>query len=127
MALRATDLADKLVEDNQARVEVGTLAAVHRPGAGGSGDAAAETAVAEATLQTAELALSAISSAARRPAVGLTSSRGLALAGPFANRHRWRDRRALTDRNRHPQRKKNLESNDVQVRFFTDQGKPAVA
>ena len=58
VAQRATDLADKLVEDNQARVEVGTLAPLDIVQAQAEAATRRQNlAAAEATLQTAELAL----------------------------------------------------------------------
>ena len=58
VAQRALQLADKLVEDNRARVEVGTLAPLDIVQAEAEAANRRQTlAVAEATLQTAELAL----------------------------------------------------------------------
>ena len=58
VAQRATDLADKLVEDNQARVEVGTLAPLDIVQAQAEAATRRQNlAAAEATLQTAELSL----------------------------------------------------------------------
>ena len=58
VAQRALQLADKLVEDNKARVEVGTLAPLDIVQAEAEAANRRQTlAVAEATLQTAELAL----------------------------------------------------------------------
>src|SRR5687767_8473088 len=58
VAQRALQLADKLVEDNKARVEVGTLAPLDIVQAEAeSANRRQAVAVAEATLQTAELAL----------------------------------------------------------------------
>src|SRR5690606_5702563 len=58
VAERALALADKLVEDNRARVEVGTLAPLDIVQAEAEAANRRQTlAVAEATLQTAELAL----------------------------------------------------------------------
>ena len=58
VALRATELADKLVEDNQARVAVGTLAPLDIVQAQAEAATRRQNlAAAEATAQTAELAL----------------------------------------------------------------------
>ena len=58
VAQRATELADKLVEDNQARVEVGTLAPLDIVQAQAEAATRRQNlAAAEATAQTAELAL----------------------------------------------------------------------
>ena len=58
VARRATELADKLVEDNQARVEVGTLAPLDIVQAQAEAATRRQNlAAAEATAQTAELAL----------------------------------------------------------------------
>ncbi len=58
VAQRATELADKLVEDNQARVEVGTLAPLDIVQAQAEAATRRQNlAAAEATAQTAELSL----------------------------------------------------------------------
>ena len=58
VAQRAMDLADKLVDDNQARVEVGTLAPLDIVQAQAEAATRRQNlAAAEATAQTAELAL----------------------------------------------------------------------
>src|SRR6185503_13324609 len=58
VARRALELADKLVEDNQARVEVGTLAPLDIVQAQAEAATRRQNlAAAEATAQTAELAL----------------------------------------------------------------------
>ena len=61
VAQRATELADKLVEDNQARVEVGTLAPLDIVQAQAEAATRRQNlAAAEAAAQTAELALEAL-------------------------------------------------------------------
>ena len=91
VAQRALQLADKLVEDNRARVEVGTLAPLDIVQAEAEAANRRQTlAVAEATLQTAELSL-------KRYIVGGTRRSALA-AG--ASTHRSAESRTGADRHR---------------------------
>ncbi len=78
VAQRATDLADKLVEDNQARVEVGTLAPLDIVQAQAEAATRRQNlAAAEATLQTAELVAEALHRQRhRRPDVAADAASG---------------------------------------------------
>ena len=129
VARRALSLAERLVEDNEARVEVGTLAPLDIVQAQAEAATRRQTlAAAEATASTADLAL-------KRFLVSGTED-------PL-----WRQeivpvdvpsleapptdveaavRRAITERTDIAQSRKNLETNDVNIRYFRDQSMPAL-
>lgn len=129
VARRALSLADRLVEDNEARVEVGTLAPLDIVQAQAEAATRRQTlAAAEATASTADLAL-------KRFLVSGTED-------PL-----WRQeivpvdvpsleapptdveaavRRAITERTDIAQSRKNLETNDVNIKYFRDQSMPAL-
>ena len=131
VARRALSLADRLVEDNQARVEVGTLAPLDIVQAQAEAATRRQTlAAAEATASTADLAAQALPGEWHRrsavatgdscrwtcPSTGAAADRrrGPRSAGPSAERTD-----IVTSR-------KNLESNDVNIRFFKNQSLPAL-
>jgi outer membrane protein len=129
VAQRAVQLADKLVEDNKVRVEVGTLAPLDIVQA----EAEAATrrqalAAAEATLQTAELALKRfIVSGTDDPLwrqelrpVDLPSLEAPAIDIEGAVR------RALERRTDLMNARRNLQTSDVSLRFFKSQTLPDV-
>jgi outer membrane protein TolC len=129
VAQRSLDLAQKLVEDNQARVEVGTLAPIDVVQAEAEAANRLQTvAQAEATLATAQLALKRfIVSGTNDPLwteelraidVPILDSVPLDLEGAV--------RRALERRTDLATARKNLDSNDVTLRFWSNQRLPAV-
>lgn len=129
VAVRATELADKLVVDNQARVEVGTLAPLDIVQAQAEAATRRQNlATAEATAQTAELALKRyIVSGTDDPLwrqtlrpVDLPSLQVPSLDVEAAVRQ------ALSARTDINTSRKNLDSNDVSLRFFRNQALPAV-
>jgi len=129
VAQRATQLADKLVEDNQARVEVGTLAPLDIVQAQAEAATRRQNlAAAEATAQTAELALKRYLVSGTddplwrqtvRP-VDLPSLQAPSLDVEGAVRE------ALSARTDITTSRKNLDSNDVSLRFFRSQSLPAL-
>jgi len=129
VAQRATELADKLVEDNQARVEVGTLAPLDIVQAQAEAATRRQNlAAAEATAQTAELALKRYLVSGTDDPMWRQVLRPVDLPslGPAPTDIEGAVRHALAERTDVLTAKKNLDSNDVLVRFYADQGKPAV-
>ena len=129
VALRATELADKLVVDNQARVEVGTLAPLDIVQAQAEAATRRQNlASAEATAQTAELTLKRyIVSGTDDPLwrqtlrpVDLPSLQAPTLDVEAAVRQ------ALSARTDINTSRKNLDSNDVSLRFFRNQSLPSL-
>jgi outer membrane protein len=129
VAQRALQLADKLVEDNRARVEVGTLAPLDIVQAEAEAANRRQTlAVAEATLQTAELSL-------KRYIVGGTEDPlwrqelqpiDLPSLEPAPTDIEGAVRRALERRTDLMNARKNLQSSDISLRFFRNQTLPDV-
>jgi outer membrane protein len=129
VAQRAVQLADKLVEDNKVRVEVGTLAPLDIVQAEAeAANRRQALAAAEATLQTAELALKRfIVSGTDDPLwrqelrpVDLPSLEAPAIDIEGAVR------RALERRTDLINARRNLQSSDVSLRFFKSQTLPDV-
>lgn len=129
VAMRATELADKLVVDNQARVEVGTLAPLDIVQAQAEAATRRQNlASAEATAQTAELTLKRyIVSGTDDPLwrqtirpVDLPSLQAPTLDVEAAVRQ------ALSARTDINTSRKNLDSNDVSLRFFRNQSLPSL-
>jgi outer membrane protein TolC len=129
VAQRALQLADKLVEDNKARVEVGTLAPLDIVQAEAeSANRRQAVAVAEATLQTAELALKRyIVSGTEDPLwrhelrpVDLPSLEPAPTDIEGAVRHSLERRTDLISSRR------NLQSSDISLRYFRNQTLPEV-
>jgi outer membrane protein len=129
VARRSLDLADKLVEDNRVRVEVGTLAPIDIVQA--EAEAASRRqllAQAEATWQTAELALKRlIVSGTEDP---LWSSTIVPIdrprIEPVAIDLTGAVRTALTQRTDLDQARRQLESSNVSLRFLHGQTLPGV-
>lgn len=128
VAQRATELADKLVQDNQARVEVGTLAPLDIVQAQAeSATRRQNLAVAEATAQTAELTLKRFLVSGTDDPLWRQTIRPVDLPslGPAPSDIDGAIRRALAERTDVISAKKNLDSNDVSLRFFKNQSMPA--
>ncbi len=129
VARRALALADRLVEDNQARVEVGTLAPLDIVQAQAEAATRRQTlAAAEATASTADLAL-------KRFLVNGTEDPlwrqelvpvDVPSIQPPPTDVESAVRRAITERTDITTSRKNLETNDVNMRFFKNQSLPAL-
>jgi outer membrane protein TolC len=129
VAKGALDLSEKLVQDNQARVEVGTMAPLDVIQAQAQTATNRQTlAQAEANRQTAELAL-------KRMIVGGTDDPLWHAAITPIDRPTFRNetidvetavRKALSDRSDLQAAKKTLESNDITLRYLHNQTLPAV-
>ncbi len=129
VARRALALADRLVEDNQARVEVGTLAPLDIVQAQAEAATRRQTlAAAEATASTADLAL-------KRYLVNGTEDPlwrqelvpvDVPSIQPPPTDVETAVRRAITERTDIATSRKNLETNDVNMRFFKNQSLPAL-
>ncbi len=129
VAQRATELADKLVQDNQARVEVGTLAPLDIVQAQAeSATRRQNLAAAEATAQTAELTLKRFMVSGTDDPLWRQTIRPVDLPslGPAPSDIDGAIRRALAERTDVISAKKNLDSNDVSQRFFKNQSMPAL-
>lgn len=129
VAQRATDLADKLVEDNQARVEVGTLAPLDIVQAQAEAATRRQNlAVAEATLQTAELALKRYIVSGTDDPLWRQTLRPVDLPslGPAPTDVDGAVRKALSERTDITAARKGLDSSDVTLKFFGNQSLPAV-
>ncbi len=129
VAQHATELADKLVQDNQARVEVGTLAPLDIVQAQAeSATRRQNLAAAEATAQTAELTLKRFMVSGTDDPLWRQTIRPVDLPslGPAPSDIDGAIRKALTERTDVISAKKNLDSNDVSLRYFKNQSMPAV-
>ncbi len=129
VAQRATELADKLVQDNQARVEIGTLAPLDIVQAQAeSATRRQNLAAAEATAQTAELTLKRFMVSGTDDPLWRQTIRPVDLPslGPAPSDIDGAIRKALTERTDVISAKKNLDSNDVSLRYFKNQSMPAV-
>ena len=129
VAQRATDLADKLVVDNQARVEVGTLAPLDIVQAQAEAATRRQNlAAAEATAQTAELALKRFLVSGTDDPLWRQTIRPVDLPSlqPAPTDIEGAVRSALAGRTDVLIARKNLYSNDVSIRFFGNQSLPAV-
>jgi outer membrane protein TolC len=129
VAQRALQLADKLVEDNRARVEVGTLAPLDIVQA----EAEAATrrqalALAEATLQTAELTLKRYVVSGTEDPLWRQELRPIDLPSlePAPADIEGAVRHALERRTDLITARKNLQSSDVQLRYFRNNTLPEV-
>ena len=130
VAQRSLELAEKLVEDNQARVEVGTLAPIDVVQAEAEAATRRQTlAQAEATLATAQLALKRyiVSGTSdplwtRRSCAPWTcpqlDSTPIDIEGAV--------RRALDRRTDLEALRKNLDSNDITLRYWRNESRPAL-
>jgi outer membrane protein len=127
VARQSLDLADRLVRDNQTRVEVGTMAPIDVVQAQSQAATAKQNLVtAQATMRTAELAL-------KRLIVGGTSDPNWSVRLDPVDRPGFAVqtfdiegavRRALSERTDLAIAKKNMEVNDVTLKFLVDQLKP---
>ena len=129
VAQRSLDLAQKLVEDNQARVEVGTLAPLDVVQAEAEAANRRQTlAQAEATLATAQLTLKRFLVNGTSDPLWSQELRATDLpqleAPPIDVEAAVRT--ALEKRTDLATARKNLDSNDVTLRFWQNQTRPAV-
>lgn len=127
VARRATDLADKLVEDNQARVEVGTLAPLDIVQAQAEAATRRQNlAAAEATAQTAEIALKRLLVSGTDDPMWRQTLRPVDLPelSPPPADVEGAIRAALARRTDVLNTRKNLDINDVNIRFFRSQALP---
>jgi outer membrane protein TolC len=121
------NLAEQLVKDNQTRVEVGTMAPIDVVQAQSQAATARQTlATVQQTMQTAELVLK------RLIVNGTQDSNWSAQLHPI-DRPEFRPeaidieaavRRALSERTDYEIAKKNLQTNDVTLKYLVDQMKP---
>lgn len=129
VARRALELADALVRDNQARVEVGTLAPLDIVQAQAEAATRRQTlAAAEATASTADLAL-------KRFLVNGTEDPlwrqelvpiDLPSLEPAPTDVEGAIKRAISERSDLETSRRNLEVNDVNLKFFRNQSMPAL-
>lgn len=129
VAQRALDLANKLVEDNQARVEVGTLAPLDIVQAQSEAATRRQNlAAAEATAQTAELALKRYIVSGTDDPMWRQTLRPVDLPAlaPAPTDVEGAVRTALASRTDIINAKKNLDSNEVSVSYFHNQSMPAL-
>jgi outer membrane protein TolC len=129
VAVRALQLADKLVEDNRARVEVGTLAPLDIVQAEAEAANRRQTlALAEATLQTAELALKRYIVSGTEDPMWRQELRPIDLPSlePAPSDIEGAVRRALERRTDLVNARKNLQSSDVSLKYFRNQTLPDV-
>lgn len=127
VAQKSVDLAEQLVKDNQTRVEVGTMAPIDVVQAQSQAATARQNlAAARQTMQTAELAL-------KRLIVSGTEDPNWNAQLDPVDRPEFSlqpvdveaaVRRALSERTDLQIAKKNMESNDVTLRYLRDQLKP---
>jgi outer membrane protein len=129
VAQRALQLADKLVEDNKARVEVGTLAPLDIVQAEAEAANRRQTlAVAEATLQTAELALKRYIVSGTEDPVWRQELRPVDSPSlePAPTDIEGAVRRSLERRTDLMSARKNLQGSDVSLRYFRNLTLPEV-
>ena len=128
VAQRATELADKLVEDNQARVEVGTLAPLDIVQAQAEAATRRQNlAAAEATLHRRALAQALHRQRHRRSAVAPDDSPGRsAQPAPPPTDIEGAIRNALAERTDVINARKGLDTNDINIRYFKDLSMPAL-
>jgi outer membrane protein len=129
VAERALALADKLVEDNRARVEVGTLAPLDIVQAEAEAANRRQTlAVAEATLQTAELALKRYLVSGTEDPLWRMELRPIDLpsAEPAPTDIEGAVRRSLERRTDLINARKNIQSSDVSLRYFRNLTLPEI-
>ncbi len=129
VARQALELANKLVEDNQARVEVGTLAPLDIVQAQAEAATRRQTlAAAEATAQTAELALKRYLVSGTDDPLWRQQIRPVDLPSlqPAPADIEGAVRKALAERTDVLTSRKNLDSNDVTLRYYKNQSLPAL-
>jgi outer membrane protein TolC len=129
VARRALELADKLVEDNQARVEVGTLAPLDIV------QAQAEAATRRQNLASAEAAASTAELALKRYLVNGTDDPlwrqtirpvDLPSLEPAPGDIEAAIRRALSERTDIINARKTLDTSDINIQYFKDLSRPAL-
>ena len=129
VAQRALELADKLVEDNQARVEVGTLAPLDIV------QAQAEAATRRQNLASAEAAASTAELALKRYLVNGTDDPlwrqtlrpvDLPSLQPAPGDIEGAIRRALSERTDIINARKTLDTSDINIQYFKDLSRPAL-
>ena len=129
VAQRAVSLADKLVEDNRARVEVGTLAPLDIVQAEAEAATRRQTlASAEAQLQTAELALKRYLVSGTDDPLWRQQLQPIDLPSlePAPADIEGAVRRALERRTDLVNARHNLASSDVSIKYFRNQSLPAL-
>jgi len=129
VAQRALELADKLVEDNRARVEVGTLAPLDIVQAEAeSANRRQALAVAEAALSTAELALKRFIVGGTEDPLWRQELRPIDLPSvePVTMDIEGAVRKALERRTDLMTARRNLDSADVTLRYYRNQSLPAL-
>ena len=129
VAQRALELSDKLVEDNQARVEVGTLAPLDIVQAQSEAATRRQNlAAAEATAQTAELALKRYLVNGTDDPMWRQTLRPVDLPSlqPGPTDIEGAIKTALSQRTDILNARKNLDSNDVTVKYLNNQSMPAL-
>ncbi|MDP1572066.1 MAG: TolC family protein [Vicinamibacterales bacterium] len=129
VARRSLALAEKLIEDNQARVEVGTMAPIDVVQAEAeAANRRQALAVAEAALQTAELSLKRFIVSGTDDPLWRQELRPIDLPSiePPPRDIEGAVRRALGDRTDLATARKNLDSSDITLRFFRSQTLPAL-
>jgi outer membrane protein len=127
VAQRATELADKLVEDNQARVEVGTLAPLDIVQAQAEAATRRQNlAAAEAAAQTAEIGLKRFLVSGTDDPLWRQTIRPVDLPSlqPPPADVEGAIRTALAQRTDVLNTRKNLDISDVNIRFFRNQALP---
>jgi outer membrane protein len=129
VARRALELADKLVEDNQARVEVGTLAPLDIVQAQAEAATRRQNlAAAEATASTAELSLKRFIVSGTDDPMWRQTIRPVDLPSiePAPTDIEGAVRRALSERTDIINARKGLDSNDINIKYFKDLSMPAL-
>src|SRR5688572_13438923 len=129
VAQRATELADKLVEDNQARVEVGTLAPLDIVQAQAEAATRRQNlAAAEATAQTAEIALKRFIVSGTDDPLWRQTLRPVDLPNlsPPPSDIEGAIRRALSERTDILNARRGLDTSDINIRYFKNLSLPAV-
>jgi outer membrane protein TolC len=129
VALSATDLADKLVLDNQARVEVGTLAPLDIVQAQAEAATRRQNlAAAEATAQTAEILLKRFIVSGTDDPLWRQTIRpvDLPMLSPPPADIEGAIRRALAERTDIINSRKGLDTSDINIRYFRNLSLPAV-
>jgi outer membrane protein TolC len=129
VARRATELADKLVEDNQARVEVGTLAPLDIVQAQAEAATRRQNlAAAEAAAQTAEIALKRFLVSGTDDPMWRQTLRPVDLPSlsPPPTDVEQAVRRALSERTDIINARKGLDTSDVNIKYFKDLSMPAL-
>jgi outer membrane protein TolC len=128
VARRATDLADKLVEDNQARVEVGTLAPLDIVQAQAEAATRRQNlAAAEAAAQTAEIALKRFLVSGTDDPLWRQTLRPVDLPqlSPPPADIESAIRSALGQRTDILNARRGLDTSDININYFKDLSKPA--